>query len=85
MTLLGAAAVADRPPVVVQGSLDPPPPDDPTESLIAAVDAVATAWAYLVTSEGDRTRRNGYELLGAAVDALLIARNRYEDARRGNG
>jgi len=73
-----------RPPIVTQ-----PPLEvlevlelEPEAQLVAAVDQVASAWAYWITSDG-ATRRDARELLGAAIDALLIARNRLEGARRG--
>jgi len=74
-----------RPPIATQAAadLEPPPPADPLEQLVRAVDELAHAWAYWVTTtEGSAPRRNGRELLGAAVDALLAARNRYDQARR---
>jgi hypothetical protein len=78
-------ASVDRPPIITQATAELPATDDPTELLIRAVDGVATAWAYwITTTDGATARRNGRELLGAAVDALLTARNRYEQARHGS-
>jgi len=74
-----------RPPIVTQPQLvELPPTDDPHELLVRAVDQLAHAWAYwITTTDGAGARRDGRELLGAAIDALLIARNRLEQVRRG--
>ena len=75
-----------RPPIATQAAADLEPaldPGEPLEQMVAAVDQLAHAWAYwITTTEGSAPRRNGREMLGAAVDALLAARNRYEQARR---
>jgi hypothetical protein len=75
----------DRPAIVTQPALElePAPPDDPLEQLVTAVDAMATAWAYWITSQGIMHRHDAREMLGAAVDAVLIARNRLAEARHG--
>lgn len=56
-------------------------PVDPLETLLAAVDMLASAYAYWLTASGATTRRDARELLGAAMDAVLAARNTYENTR----
>jgi hypothetical protein len=77
-----------RPPIATQAGADlaPPPASDPLEQLVSAVDELAHAWAYWITTPaGSGPRRDGRELLGAAVDGLLAARNRYDQGRRRDG
>lgn len=71
---------AERPPIVAQESADLEPAD-PIEALAYAVDTVISAWAYMLTaSHGRRERRDGRELLGAAMGALIDARRQYREA-----
>jgi len=66
-----------RPPVLVQEGAQLPPAT-PAEAFAFAVDVVISAWAYYLTSSGRPDRADALELLGAAMDGLLEARQRHD-------
>jgi len=79
---MGGAAIPDhrRPPVVVQAGAQLEAVE-PLDALLAAIDVLASAYAYWLTASDLTHRRDARELLGAAMDGVLAARNTYEGSR----